>query len=80
MKEMFQTKETYYDMRDNNKLIQPKFNKVRYGRNTFACYGAHLWNLLPTNIKVCTDIKIFKQMLNLWQGPNCQCALCVFNT
>lgn len=76
MNEMFRKKDTQYDLRDQNILIQPKFNKITYGKNTFSYYGSHLWNLLPNNLKLCTSLDDFKTMLKSWEGPNCQCTLC----
>ena len=76
MKEMFQTKETPYELRDTNILVPPKFDKITYGRNTFQYYGSHIWNLLPNDVKQCTTQESFKSLLDTWSGPNCQCNIC----
>ncbi len=76
MKEMFKVKETPYDLRDSNILVQPKFDKISYGKNTFQYYGSHIWNLLPNNIKECTTQETFKSLLEKWSGPKCQCNIC----
>ena len=77
MRSMFVEKDNIYDLRDGSRLVQPSFNKIRYGKNTFSYYGSHLWNMLPANIKNCaTDMKMFKQLISTWQGPNCQCSMC----
>ncbi len=76
MKEMFQEKEVKYELRDSNILVQPKFNKISYGRNTFQYYGSHIWNQLPNAIKECTNINSFKELLKNWDGPKCKCAMC----
>ena len=76
MKEMFTEKEVSYNLRDNNILVQPPFNKISYGRNTFSYYGAHIYNLLPNEIKECTKISSFKELLKKWEGPKCQCSMC----
>lgn len=77
MNEMFVTKETPYNLRDQNILDPPKFKKITYGKNTFSYYGSHLWNHLPNELKVCTDINEFKSMLQSWEGPKCQCQMCM---
>ena len=76
MNEMFQLKDVSYDLRDGNVLCMPKFNKIKYGKNTFNYYGAHIWNLLSNDIKTCTSIEHFKSLLNTWTGPKCQCNMC----
>ena len=76
MNEMFEMKNLTYDLRDSHILFQPKFKKITYGKNTFKYYGAHIWNVLPNNIKTCTDIVKFKSLLKTWEGPKCQCVMC----
>ncbi len=76
MKESFKQKDISYKLRDENVLSQPKFNKITYGKNTFKYYGSHIWNLLPNDIKLCTDIDGFKSLLKAWEGPRCQCNMC----
>ena len=79
MKELFQLKTLAHDLRDKCKLIQPQIKTIRYGRNSFSYYGAHLWNILPRNLKLICDIDNFKFMLRSWEGPKCRCSLCSFS-
>ena len=76
MKEYMIPKEVPYDFRDDNKLVLPHFNTLTYGRNTFKYYGPHIWNILPANYKLATDMNAFKRLLKTWEGPRCQCNLC----
>ncbi len=76
MKEFFTPKNVEYDLRDGNILIQPKFQKVTYGKNSLRYYGAHIWNLLPPEVKKTTTLDHFKALLEEWDGPKCQCAMC----
>ena len=69
MSEMFTVKDISYDLRDSNILLQPKFKKITYGKNTFKYYGSHIWNLLPKDVKTCTDINNFNNLLKTWEGP-----------
>ena len=39
MKEMVCEKDCEYSLRDGFCISVPKFNKIRYGRNTFSFYG-----------------------------------------
>ncbi len=76
MKEMFNIKELKYSLRDSNIIYQPKFEKVTYGKNTFKYYGAHIWNLLPNEIKETSDTLSFKILIMTSEGPKCQCNMC----
>ena len=78
MKEMVYEKDCEYSLRDGFRVSVPKFNKIRYGRNTFSFYGPHIWNLLKSEIKGATSIHVFKEMLKTWDGPNCSCTACCF--
>ena len=78
MNEMFNRKDLAYDLRDPDILVPPKFKKITYGKNTFRYHGAHMWNLLPSEVKSCTTIDNFKLMLEAWDGPKCQCSMCSF--
>ena len=79
MMDLFKRKYLTYDLRDGNILVQPDFKKVRYGRNTFSYYGAHIWNLLPNHLKEeANDVQTFKRIIGSWQGPNCNCSMCSF--
>ena len=80
MKDMFIKKEISYNFRDKDKLILPSFKKIRYGKATFSYYGAHLWNLMPVDIKQSMSLNKFKEMLKSWEGPKCKCSMCDFDS
>jgi hypothetical protein len=77
MNDMFVVKDMPRDLRDPSILVIPRFSKVMYGRKTFSYYGAHLWNLLPNDFKHVLDFNSFKNLLSKWEGPQCQCNVCV---
>ncbi len=76
MNQIFEVKSISYDLRNSNVLLQPKSQKVTYGKNTLKYYGTHIWNLLPNEIKTCTNIDKFKSLLKSWEGPKCQITMC----
>ncbi len=76
MKEMFNVKETCYNLSDSSLMCLQSFNKIMYGKPTFKYYGSHLWNILPNDIKKCMDPDTFKTLIMSWDGPRCQCNLC----
>ena len=68
-----------YNLRDNNKLIQPLKRTTTYGIKSLAYYGTHLRNLLPHDIKCSLNLNNFKIFLKKLVGPNCGCPLCETN-
>ncbi len=76
MKEMFNVKETSYNLRDSSLMYLQSFNKIMYGTNTFKYYGSQLWNRLPTDIKKCMDLDTFKTLIMSCDGPRWQSNLC----
>ena len=67
---------TPYNLRDNNKLIQPIKRTTTYGIKSLAYYGTHLWNLLPLDVKGAITLNNFKTLMRKWAGPTCGCSVC----
>ncbi len=76
MKEMFNVKETSYNLRDSSLIYLPSFKQIMYGQNTLKYYVSHLCNLLSTDIKKYMDLDTFRNLIMSWDGPRCQCNLC----
>ena len=51
LSELFVKADTPYDTRDTFKLIQPLKRTTTYGLRSFQYYGAHVWDMLPVNMK-----------------------------
>jgi hypothetical protein len=65
-----------YDMRNENRLKLPKYNTVKYGKHSLRYMGPYLWNKTPTAMQNCDSLKEFKDILNEWEGPKCNCGYC----
>ena len=63
-------------LRDQNRLEVPAYNTVKYGKNSLMYECIKIWNVLDTRIKSCSNLKEFKQMISLWNGPKCNCGFC----
>ena len=61
-----------------SKLEVPNRNTVRYGNKRIWSFGAPIWNGLPEEIKNENSYDKFKEYLNTWYGPKCNCRLCSF--
>ena len=72
---MFERSKKTYGVRDNNKLIQPIKKSSNNGLKSFQYFGAHVWNILPTEINNSLSIYEFKNLIKLWPGPSCNCMV-----
>ena len=73
---LFEKSNVPYQLRDNNKLVQPLKRTTTCGIKSFAYFGAHLWNLLPHHIKESVSLYNFKTLIKKWSGPTCSCCVC----
>ena len=65
-----------YNARNVKSVLIPSFNSATYGYNSFKYQGAKIWNKLPNVIKSACDLKMFKRLINEWNGPTCACSYC----
>ena len=64
--EMFIGKDSGYNLRDQSRLLQPKFNTKRYGYRSFKYFGSKVWNCLPPSVKNVNDLSVLKKYLYNW--------------
>ena len=63
LSELFVKADNPYDTRDKCKLIQPLKRSTTYGLRSFQYYGAHVWIMLPINIKAAQSLYEFKSFM-----------------
>ena len=61
IKDMFSGKDSSYNLWDNSRPMQPKFNTKRYGYKSFKYLGSKVWNCLPPCVKNVNDLNLFKK-------------------
>lgn len=76
MSDMFNIKDSKYDLRKSKSMEVPSFKTVSYGKKSFSYNGCHLWNQLPDNIRNANSLSQFKNVLKQWTGPKCKCSMC----
>ena len=78
--DLFEINKTEYLMRNPMRLIQPKRRTTNYGIRTVSYIGANLWNQLPFigHDTLHMSASEFKQLLNVWNGPDLNCAICKY--
>ena len=68
---LFSKVSTLYNLRYDNKLIQPLKRTTTYGIKSLAYYGTHLLNTLPHDIKGALTLNDFKTLLRKCVVPTC---------
>ena len=63
LSDLFVKADTPYDTRNKYKLIQPVKSTTTYGLRSFQYYDAHVWNMLPINIKTAHSLHEFKSLI-----------------
>ena len=66
LNDLFCEQTSDYQLRDSSRLIQPKFNTLKFGFKSFRYFGAKLWNVLPADIKHPESLSIFKTRITKW--------------
>ena len=73
MKEVFEILEGPYALRNELKLKQKKIHSVRYGIETASFVGVRVWKSLPSDLKKCKSLGLFKSKIKNWIAENCPC-------
>ena len=79
MKELFEIVEGPHALRNELKLKSRKIHSVRYGIETAFFVGARVWNSLPSDLKHCKSLELFKTALaNFAKLTSNETATCKF--
>ena len=63
--------------RSGDIFVRPKIHKVFKGENSIRNFGPIVWNnMVPDNLKKCSNLAEFKKSIKLWTPRNCPCRLC----
>ena len=76
MKEIFQLKNTDYELRDTLLLTIPTIKTQSFGRKSVSFMGAIMWNKLPLKIKISENLSTFKTLIKQWDARTCTCNIC----
>ena len=76
MKDIFDERNTGYNLRHGNDTQLPKVHTTKYGIETVSFLRNRLWSTLPNIIKQASTLSIFESHIKCWTGENCNCRLC----
>ena len=63
--------------RHPNNLQLPQVNQISFVKKSLRMLGQQIWNELPEKIKSTESLENFKKIKKLWEGPNCNCSVCI---
>ena len=75
--DFFTINDSGYNLRDTMKILPPKVRTTTYGLNSFKYEACRIWNTLPKEFKVITELPVFISLITKWPGPQCACSNCV---
>ena len=62
--------------RSQNDFFRPQANSVHYGHDSLRYFGPRIWEIIPSEIKQCTNLSEFKCKIKKWIPSDCPCRLC----
>ena len=76
MKEVLEIVEGAHALRNELKLKSREIHSVRNDIEPASFVGARFWNSLPSDLKQCKYLELFKSKIKNWITENCPCKLC----
>ena len=76
MWKLFEKKVTKYSLKSIDTLRLKSTNTMKFGLNSIIFRGSILWNSIPNDIKMSSNLSEFKQKVKLWDGQSCTCLSC----
>ena len=76
IQDLFAKTEHKYNLRAGDTLTRRHVNTTKGGKHSFSHYSTQIWNDLPNKLRSTSDYKVFKKLIQTWEGPACKCSLC----
>ena len=69
-------KETKYNLRYTNGIVSNKPHTTMYGLDSVSYLAPKIWEQIPTEIRNCKTLNLFKVKIKTWVPAKCPCRLC----
>ena len=76
MEDIFLEKPNTHNLRYNDGLIVPRANATSHGIEAIRYIGSRPWQSLPSEVKECRNLQVFKKRIGNWKTDRCNCRLC----
>ena len=64
-----------HNLRFQTEFSTKPVRTVHYGSNSLRNLGPKIWEIVPSEIKCCERVDVFKSKIKKWQPLNCPCRL-----
>ena len=75
MNEVFYLRQNHYNLRSFNVFATDNPHN-KYLLNSSVYRVNQLWQTLPSEIKGCASLQLFKDKIKTWRCDRCQCQIC----
>ena len=75
MNEVFYLRQNHYNLRSFN-VFATDNPRNKYLLNSSVYQANQLWQRLPSEIKGCASLQLFKDKMKTWRCYRCQCQIC----
>ena len=76
MDNVLQTRTLSYALRSNTDFERISVNTSHFGLNSLCYFALKVWNILTSDIKNASNLKISKSKKRKWESKECHCHLC----
>ena len=76
MSELFKIMETKYNLRYANGIVSNKPHTTMNGLDSVSYLAPKIWEQIPTEIRNCKTLNLFKVKIKTWVPAKCPCRLC----
>jgi len=77
MANLILSKQSNYNLRSKKLCVVPHARTTRTGLNSFTHFASSMWNTLPNDIKLASDLETFRNNIKSWKGNGCMCSTCL---
>ena len=75
MNEVFYLRQNHYNLSNFNVFATGNSRNI-YLLNSSVYRANQLWQTLPSAIKDCASLQLFKDKIKTWHCDRCQCQIC----
>ena len=70
------TESSTYSLRFEPEFSTRPIRVVHYWSNSLRLLGPKIWEIVPSELKRCERVDVFKSKIRKWRPHSCPCRLC----
>ena len=76
LSEFVTIREQNYNSRQPSDFLRDRANSTNYGIESIRILGPKIWDLVPNEMKLASNLNSFKERISKWKIKKCPCRLC----